>query len=186
MSDERPRPKFGAYASNEEQLARINEHMPQPVMDPALIPQDMPPEDPARAARPGSREPVGQLTMVDRVVTVALLAFGLYTVLGSIGTYLDPYSLLDLLGMKGTTLTDPGALKTAGVVSTVLMLLGWAVTVWLVWRRGARRKSMWWIAVIAGIVFTIMGAMIVAVAFAMDPAVLDGFANLQGIELPEK
>jgi hypothetical protein len=43
---------------------------------------------------------------------------------------------------------------------------------------------MWWIALIAGVAFTIVGALIVAVPFAMDPAVLEKFAELQGIELP--
>lgn len=184
MSDERPRPQFGAYSSPEEQRARSGQDVPKRVSDPALVPRDMPPEDAAAPKRPGQYEQVSQATVVDRVITVALMAFGLYSVLGALRSYTDPYALLDAIGMSDVELTDPAGLRVAGIVSIVVMLIGWVGTVWILWRRHARRKTMWWIAVIAGIVFTIVGALIVAVPFAMDPAVLQKFAELQGIELP--
>lgn len=185
MSDERPRPQFGAYASSDEQLARSGQAPQRHVSDPALVPRDMPPEDPATPRRPGQREAVGQGTLIDRIVTIAMMAFGLYSIIGGIRVYTDPYALAAAIGMDGLELSDAGALRTAGVVAIVVMLLGWAGTVWLLWRRHTRRKSMWWIALIAGVVFTFVGALIVAVAFAMDPAVLERFASMQGIELPE-
>jgi len=183
MSDERPRPQFGAYASSEEQRARTGHDAAKHVSDPALVPRDMPPEDPAGPRRPGQREQVGQATLIDRVITVALMAFGLYSILGGIRVYTDPYALVDAIGMSGIELTDPTALRAAGIASIVVMLLGWVGTAWMLWRRHTRRRTMWWLALIAGIVFTIVGALIVAVPFAMDPAVLDKFADLQGIDL---
>jgi len=184
MSDERQRPQFGAYSSPEEQRARSGQDAPRRVSDPALVPQEMPPEDVAAPRRPGQHEQVSQARVIDRVITVALMAFGLYSVLGTIRVYTDPYYLVDAVGMKGIELNDPDGLRIAGIVAIVVMLIGWAGTVWLLWRRNARRKTLWWIAVIAGVVFTTIGALIVAVPFAMDPAVLNKFAELQGIELP--
>ena len=185
MTEERPRPQFGAYASPEEQLARSGRAAARQVSDPALIPRDMPPEEPAAQNRPGQRESVSQFTLVDRVLTVALMAFGLYSVVGSFRVYTDPYALVEIIGMTGIELTQAGVIHTAGVISVVVMLLGWTGTVWALWKRGARRKSMWWIAVLAGIVFTVVGALIITIPFAMDPAVLQEFATMQGIELPK-
>lgn len=184
MNDERPRPQFGAYASSDEQRARSGQEPQKYVSDPALVPRDMPPEDPAATRRPGQREQVSQARLIDRIVTIAMMAFGLYSILGGIRAYTDPYALAAAIGMSDIELSDAGALRTAGIVSIVVMLLGWAGTAWLLWRRHARRKSMWWIALIAGVVFTLIGALIVAVAFAMDPAVLERFASMQGIEVP--
>jgi len=177
-------PQYGAFASPEEQRARSGQGEAKYVSDPALVPRDMPPEDVAAPRHPGQREPVTQGRLVDRVVTIALMAFGLYSILGGIRVFTDPYALADALGMRDVVLSDPASIKTVGVVAIVVMLLGWAGTVWLLWRRHTRRKSMWWIALLAGILFTIIGALMVAVPFAMDPAVLEMFATMQGIELP--
>jgi hypothetical protein len=184
MNDDRPRPQFGAYASPEEQRARSGQDAPKHVSDPALVPRDMTPEETVAPRRPGQRDQVSQGALIDRIITVALMAFGLYSILGGIRVYTDPYSLVAAIGMSGIELSDPGALRVAGIVSIVVMLIGWAGTVWILWRRNSRRKTMWWIALIAGVAFTIVGALIVAVPFAMDPAVLEKFAELQGIELP--
>ncbi|WP_110589298.1 DUF6264 family protein [Microbacterium suaedae] len=176
MSDDaaqRPRPQFGEYARPEDQAARAGR--PVPDIDPALIPQDGPPES-------GPSKPPKRSRLGDRVVTIALLAFGLYYIVSGIGLYTDPSALLDAMGLDGVEFSDYAAQQTAGVVAVVVVLAGWLATTWFVWRRGAAGKTMWWIALLAGVVFNLVSALIVAVPFSMDPNVLNAILEMQGIE----
>lgn len=127
-----------------------------------------------------SPRPAGRASVVDRVVTVALLAFGLFTVIDSIGSYTDPATLVEMLGLDAE-LTNYGGQRAAGIAAVVVMLVGWLATTWFVWRRGAAGKSMWWIALIAGVVFTFAGGLIVAIPLVTDPNVFDAFVQLQGL-----
>ena len=60
-------------------------------------------------------------------------------------------------------------------------MLATAATTWFLWRRGAAGKSMWWIAC-RGVVFTFVGAMLVAVPLVMDPGVYDAFVAQQRLD----
>ncbi|WP_197517281.1 DUF6264 family protein [Microbacterium karelineae] len=171
---ERPRPQFGEYARPEEQAVRAGH--PAPEIDPALVPQDGPPDvDPPKRAAPRSR-------LGDRVVTIALLAFGLYNVISGIGLYTDPSALLEAMRIGDVEFADYDALRSAGVAAIVVMMAGWLATTWFVWRRGSAGKSMWWIALLAGIVFSLVGALIVAIPFATDPNVMSAILEMQGID----
>jgi len=180
MNETPPRPQYGAYASAAEQQARSGHA--NSAVDPALVPRDMPPESSASSSvRRATEEPQTAGRIMDRVVTIALLAFGLYSIITGIGLYADPYALLDALRLDAD-LSDPGLIQGFGVASIVVMFVGWLATTWLVWRRGAAGRSMWWIALLAGVVFTFVGAMLVAVPLVMDPGVFDAFVEQQGIE----
>lgn len=173
MSDAGGRPQFGEYASSEQQRA-LSGHSAL-ASDPALIPRDMPP-----GVERASPHPPRRTSIVDRVVTVALLAFGLFTVLDSIGSYTDPAALIDMLGLDAE-LSNYGGQRAAGVAAVAVMLVGWLATTWFVWRRGAAGKSMWWIALTAGVVFTFAGGLIVAIPLVTDPNVFDAFVQMQGL-----
>lgn len=182
MSDgtapERPRPQYGAYASPDQQRAARGlppEQAPEPV-DPALVPQDTPVDE-----RPAAPAPRGRI--IDRVVTVALLAYGLFNTLGAIPLFTDPSALLGLMQVDAQ-LSDYAGARTAGAVSIGVMVVGWLATTWFVWRRGARGKSMWWIALIAGVVFNLIGSAIVAIALVQDPNVLDALMQAQNLAPP--
>ncbi|MGO3031866.1 MAG: DUF6264 family protein [Microbacterium gubbeenense] len=177
-NDAEPRPQYGAYASPAEQRARSGQ--PDPDVDPALIPRDVPPEWDAAPTRQASGSPATTGRLVDRVVTIALLAFGLYSIITGIGLYTDPDALLGALRLDAD-LSDPGLIRGLGMASIIVMLIGWLATTWLVWRRGAAGKSMWWIALIAGVVFTFLGAMLVAVPLAMEPGVSGAVIAQQGL-----
>lgn len=172
---ERPRPQFGAFATPEEQRVRSGRAV-EPV-DPALVPRDMPP-----GAEPRATPGVRRRGFGDRVATIALLVFGLFMVLDSISAYTDPAALLDALRLE-VELVDYAGQRAAGVVAVVVMLIGWLATTWFVWRRGVAGKSMWWIALIAGVVFTIIGGLIVAIPLVSDPNVFAAFAEMQGVAL---
>lgn len=181
-ADDQPRPRYGAYASPEEQAARSGREAP--VVDPALVPRDMPPEAPGSPARrPAAPAPQGRSSLADRIVTILLMAIGLYYVLGSIGLYTDPSALADAMRLD-VELSDYAGQRGAGIAAVVVMLVGWLATVWFLWRRGARGRSMWWIALLAGVVFNFVGTLIVAIPFAMDPNVMQAFMEMQGIEQP--
>lgn len=174
-----PRPQYGVYASAEEQQVRSGNA--NAAVDPALVPRDMPPESGAAPVTRTAHAPQTTGRVMDRVVTIALLAFGLYSIITGIGLYTDPYALLDALRLDAE-LSDPDLIQGLGVASIVVMLAGWLATTWFVWRRGAAGKSMWWIALLAGVVFTFIGAMLVAVPLVMDPGVFDAFVAQQGID----
>lgn len=176
-----PRPQYGAYASSSEQRARSGQ--PDPVIDPALIPRDVPPEWDTAPARRADSAPATNGRLIDRVITIALLVFGLYSIITGIGFYTDPDALMDAVRIDAE-LSDPGLIRGLGISSIVIMLVGWLATTWFVWRRGTAGKSMWWIALIAGVVFTFVGAMLVAVPLVMDPGVFDAFVEQQGIIVP--
>lgn len=178
MNETAPRPQYGAYASAAEQRVRSGDA--NSAVDPALVPRDMPPESGSAPASRATHAPQTPARVMDRVVTIALLAFGLYSIITGIGLYADPYALLDALRLDAE-LSDPGLIQGLGVASIVVMFVGWLATTWFVWRRGAAGRSMWWIALLAGVVFTFVGAMLVAVPLVMDPGVFDAFVAQQGI-----
>ncbi|MTE24349.1 DUF6264 family protein [Microbacterium sp. ZXX196] len=181
MSDgpapERPRPRYGEYASPAEVAARGG--VPAEPIDPALIPRDAPPAAPAGARPARASAPQGGSRLADRVLTVALLAYGLINTLGAIGMFTDPQQLLDLMQIDAE-LADYAGQRMAGVASIVVMLAGWCATTWWVWRRWAAGRSTWWVALVAGIVFTFVGTLIVSVPLIQDPGVLDALLEMQG------
>lgn len=166
---ERPRPQYGQYATPEDQLSRGGR--PAEPIDPALIPQDTPVE-------PAPSRPPGRL-MADRIVTIALLAYGLFNTLSAIPMFTDPMALLDIMGVDAE-LTDPAGQRSAGVVAITIVIIGWLATTWLVWRRGSAGKTMWWIALLAGVVFNTVASLIVAIPLVQDPNVFDALMQMQG------
>ncbi|WP_221583989.1 DUF6264 family protein [Microbacterium sp. G2-8] len=170
---DRPRPQYGQYATPDEQRARGGQTVePVEPIDPALIPQDTPIEvAPPRASGP---------RLADRIVTIALLAYGLFNTLSAIPMFTDPTALLDIMGVDAEV-ADYAGQRTAGVVAIAVMILGWLATTWLVWRRGSAGKSMWWIALLAGIVFNTIASLMIAIPLVQDPNVFEALMQMQGI-----
>ncbi len=171
--DPRPRPQFGEYATPEEQRARIQEPAPwqiAPVAPPEPVAAGVP--TPGIPAAP----PVGvaRPRAVDRIVTFALLAYGLVNVVSSIPAFLDygayAETMLAIVGVD-VKMSDPGAGRGWGIAAVIVLSLGWlataAVSVWNM-RRG---RLSWWIPLTAGILFTAIAGMLMAVPLVNDPAV---------------
>jgi len=154
----RPKPQFGEYATPEEQRARIQEPAPWQQEPPTPVMTDSPaPGIPASPA-PAERGP----RPVDRIVTFALLAYGLVNVISSVPAFLDygayAETLLSMLGVD-VQITDPAAVSW------------WSV------RRG---RLTWWIPLVGGILFTFVSGALMAVPLMNDPAVWQALVESAG------
>lgn len=190
MSDpaERPRPQYGEYATPEEQRARIKQpdltRLLETGQDPDALKGAVPVDSPTLTTKPATRTsgasamPRGRFA--DRVVTIALLVYGLVNVVTSIPSMIDYGSyvstVLTLLGIDGE-LADPSSGRPWGIAAALILAIGWLLTAYLSWRSLARGRVTWWIPLVAGIVFTFVTGVLLMVPIVSDPtlwnAILD-------------
>jgi len=185
---ERPRPQYGEYATPEEQRARIKQpdltRLLDTGQDPDALKGAVPADSPSLAAKP-ARSTAAASTMprgrfADRVVTIALLVYGLVNVVTSIPSMIDYGSyvstVLTLLGIDGE-LADPSSGRPWGIAAALILAIGWLLTAYLSWRSLARGRVTWWIPLVAGIVFTFVTGVLLMVPIVSDPtlwnAILD-------------
>lgn len=177
----RPRPQYGEYATPEEQRARIR----QPEVTTALETGQAPAEVAADAplAATGSTDAAGggrgrarspRARAIDRFVTIGLLAYGFVTVIGSIPSFIDytqyAETMLDLLGVQAE-LSDPAAARPWAVGASVLLALGWILTLLVSVASLRRGRLTWWIPLVGGAVVTFAAGTLMAVPLWSDPAV---------------
>jgi hypothetical protein len=130
MSEERPRPQYGEYATPEQQAQAMGKR-PIP---PLRVQPEMPaPPDPAtRVSDPGQRAALAPAVAsghpIDRMITIVLLGLGLFQLLDSIGGFLDFRVTLNQLATAfGLSFAAPAAATQAGywilAANVVLLLL---------------------------------------------------------------
>lgn len=180
--DPRPRPQFGEYATPEEQRAHIREPEVSRLLATGTAPAETAPvaaaptPDTASAARPT----VPRSRAIDRIVTFALLAYGLINVVSSFPALVDfvayADTMFDLLGVDAT-LTDPAAAKPWGVAAALVLAFGWVLTAGLSWINMRRGRLSWWIPLVGGAVFTLASAALMLVPMINDPAVWDALVG---------
>lgn len=173
----RPRPQYGEYATPEEQRARIR----QPDVTSAL--ETGRPAVPAAETSPAAPAPVGappRPRTVDRVATIALLAYGLFTVVSSFPAFLDygayAETMFAVMGVDAE-LADPAAGRPWGIAAALVLAVGWIATALLSWRSLRRGRLTWWIPLVAGAVFTFAAGMLMIVPLMNDPAVWDALVG---------
>lgn len=162
------RPQYGEYASPEEQRARSG--LPPLGAEPtASAPA------PAAPVRPAGRTAPARRT--GRFVTLVLLGFGLVNVLSSIPQFVNMSSTLTesmkLLGIDGE-FTNYAAARTWGVVAVVILLVGYAATVWLSLRQLKRDKPAWWIPLVGFVVTMSLVSACISIVMFSDPAFTAG------------
>ncbi|WP_164861877.1 DUF6264 family protein, partial [Microbacterium sp. CPCC 204701] len=117
---------------------------------------------------------------VDRIVTVALLAYGLFNVLSSFPAFLDygayAETMFAVMGVEAE-LADPSAGRLWGIAAAVVLAVGWIATALLSWRSLRRGRITWWIPLVGGIVFTFAAGVIMVVPLTNDPAVWDALVG---------
>ena len=177
----RPRPQYGEYATPEEQRARIRQpdathalETGRPVMPAA---DAAPPAGPAAfGATAGPPRP----RTVDRVATIALLAYGLFTVVTSFPAFLDygayAETMFAVMGVDAE-LTDPAAGRPWGIAAALVLAVGWIATALVSWRSLRCGRLTWWIPLVAGAVFTFAAGMLMIVPLMNDPAVWDALVG---------
>lgn len=189
---ERPRPQYGEYATPEEQRARIaalSGDAPHPdVADTAVVADGTQhPAPDAAVPHPSSHLPSPRPTTsaarptrtADRVITVALLAYGLITVLGAIPQLVDfigfAETWMEMAGIDGS-LADPVAGRAWGIAAAIFYSVGWLATAVLSWWSLSRRRISWWIPLVGAIVTFVIVSLLLAAPLLSDPGVMQGFS----------
>jgi hypothetical protein len=189
---DRPRPAYGEYATPEQvarargmSLEEYERHLEAITSPPRELPTDRdstsdasaPAERPARAARQDARS-AG--SAANRVATIALLAFGLVSVLTSIP------QLLNLgAGIQGTfadqgiePYTSFALARTLGLVGIVVQLLLWLLALAASVTALRQGRVSWWIPLVAGVIAVIVVGALGVAAILADPAFSAYLASL--------
>lgn len=173
----RPRPQYGEYATPEEQRARIQ----QPAAAPSPHHSSLPPSVPGHAhppTAPATTAAARPTRTADRIITLALLAYGLVTVLSAIPQLWDftgfAQTWMQVAGIDATfTNTAQGELW--GRIAAFVFIGGWLLTAVLSWASLAARRLSWWIPLVGAIVTFIVATVCVTVPLVGDPAVASHF-----------
>lgn len=168
-SAERPRPRYGEYATPEEVARARGARAPDapPAAPPGTaLPRPLPPR--ARPPRRGNN-----------LITVLLLLFGIWNTVDSIPGYLDFGSVLSqAVALAGYGSVEFGAVAhTAGIVLLVvsLLLLIAAIGVSLRLIRDGRRSI--WVPITAGALSVVVSVVVMTIVVANTPSLLDVLHN---------
>ncbi|MCK8466593.1 DUF6264 family protein [Microbacterium sp. KSW4-16] len=169
MTDQRP--QYGELATPEEQRRAAG----LPPLDEVAVAPPTPSVAPtAAAASPAPGD--GSTTRrrpVDRLVTIALLAYGLVNVIVTGLSYLDLPNVMNetmrILGIDGE-FTNFAQGRTWGTIGAIVLAVGWAITAALSIRRLRRGRLTWWLPIVGAIVTGIIVSMCIAVPMMSDPA----------------
>lgn len=169
MSDQptgRPlRPQYGEYASPEEQRARIR----LPDATRALETGQVPEAPPASSVAPTPRS-----RTVDRIITFALLGYGLFSVLTSIPAVVDyPLFASTFLALFGVDqpLADPAGARAWGLAAALVLGVGWVATLGFSWVSVRAGRLSFWIPLVGGVVFNAIFSVLIVVPLMADTAV---------------
>ena len=166
--DPRPAPLYGEYATPEQQRAAIRLPLPEP--DPGARVRVEPAPAPRRAR--GSR--------ADRIITIALLAYGLVTVLAAIPQLLDFTAFMDAwIEVAGVDaeFTNIEQGSRWGLIAAAVFVVGWGLTAAasvVMLRRG---RAAWWIPLAGAIVTFLVASVCLTVPVLGDPAIMEHFAR---------
>lgn len=179
----RPAPRYGEYATPEQQRAHILQPTPGAVPAeevagaPAAPYVAHPPTAPATtsAARPSRT--------ADRIITLALLAYGLVTVVTAVPQLLDfagfAETWMEMVGIE-ESFTNTVQGSQFGVAGAILFVVGWAFTALVSWRSLSRRRITWWIPLVGAIVTFLVVSALLTVPLLGDPAIASHFSGLGG------
>jgi hypothetical protein len=158
MTEQRPRPQYGEYATPQVQAEAMG--LPSAVPPPSVLA-----ERPVAVRRPGQ---------ANRIVTLMLLALGLVNVVLSAGNYLDlPGSIQTVYDQMGLgTYTSTALASSLGVVALVLSLVIWLTTAAVSALLLRRHRLSWWVPVVGAALLFIAIAIVMTVAVISDPAFL--------------
>lgn len=169
---ERPAPRYGEYATPEQQ----QELMRTPGAGAADEDPTMPPMPATVPASPIAQSPGIRPRRADRFVTIALLAYGLFTVVTTTPQLFDYAGFaqvwLDYAGIDAEfTATDSA--RTWGAVGAVVFIGGWVLTAWLSWRVLRRGRLSWWIPLVGAVVTFVVVSLCLSVPLMSDPAIVE-------------
>lgn len=182
MTDDRP--LYGEYATPEEQRLRAGlPPVEAPVENASPVAVAPPPAVPA-AAPAGPFPTAPRPRPADRIVTYALLAYGLINVILTSISYSDLPAVMnqsmDILGIEGE-FTNLAQGRLWGTIASIVLVVGWAATAALSVRRLRTGKLTWWVPLVGAVVTTLLASFCLVVPMMGDPAFM-GFVG--GAPLP--
>ena len=161
------RPEYGEYASAEDQAKAIARSRPRgaSIPEPSLA-EPAPEQPPSAAAAPGG--------MLDRLVTVVLLALGLVYLIGGAGGYLDlPTTLDTVYAQFGIGDYTPIAATAAfGIAFVASQAVIWVISALWSYRRLSRGRRSWWVPMLGAIATFLVTVALFGALLASDPAFL--------------
>ena len=178
--DRRPPAQYGEYATPEEQQKAKG--LPEPTAHDATADAAQPAPSATTHIAPRQADPPspGQVPStpahpVDRIVTLVLLALGLFVWLNGIPGYLalaDALQMVfDQLGAGTYHAADTAA--ALGVTALVVQGLIWALTAASAWFSLKRGRISWWIPLVGAALYFIASMIVVSVALFADPGFMD-------------
>ncbi|WP_378147038.1 DUF6264 family protein [Cnuibacter sp. UC19_7] len=191
QSDPRPKPKYGELAppgwtwqpppdpyatpakpTDEEDAAPAS--APSGGWAPPRAP-GAPGPVPGPGGAPGDRPRRGG----DFVATIALLVFGLFSVINNVVTLFDLDSFLrQFAALYDIQDYSPnGEFSAAGVGVGIFWIVLYLATVWISVVSLRARRLTFWIPLVAGVVATLSATVLYLIALLSDPTVLDQFST---------
>lgn len=170
-ADARPQPRYGVYATPEEQAARIQKPDATRALETGESVAGAPASTEARVAPPAGagvrRHPV------DRIVTIALLAYGLVNVAVAAVSLFDftEYATMvfTVLGIPGEFTNIEGG-RTWGAAAAVALVVGFTITAWFTVRRMVAGKIAWWVPLAGAAITHIIVGVLAVIPLLADPA----------------
>jgi|SRR5690554_729521 len=183
----RPRAQYGEYATPEQQQAARG--LPEPTDDipvadasPAAVSPLAAPPEAARAPDPqpqAAAESPRRAHPVDRVVTLVLLALGLFILLNGIPGYLALSDALQMVYDQFDAGVYPATETAAalGVTALAVQAVIWVATAASAWFTMKRGRIAWWICVVGAALSFIASMVVVSVALFADPGFIDNVST---------
>lgn len=174
MSD---RPQYGEYATPEEQRELAG-----------LPPVEAAPEASVVQAAPAAPAEPAKVTSAarrpwDRIITIALLVYGVINVFMTAMSYLDLPTLMnrsmEILGIEGQ-FSNFAQGKTWGTAAAVVLFVGWVITALVSLRRLRRGKITWWVPLVGAAVTLLIATICITVPMMNDPAFVEYLNDAAG------
>ena len=179
MSDLRPRPQYGEYASSEERLAagglplEASPPSPDTRIDPALL---VAPAAPLGADQPGAKQPGAKPASYDPAITAGLLGFGLvFLVTSVVPASLDfaasaqqAFTQLDI-----GTFTNVAAASSMGIVILVANTVIYIAAAVASYRRVRAGKRAFYIPIAGAVLAALVSGVLASIVLTGDPAMIE-------------
>lgn len=179
MSDPRPRPEYGEYATPDEQVAAGGT-----AIDPPEAPTgENPPETRSAAFPPPTTSPIpGPAPRVapqwDVTLTMALLFFGAFSIVSSAPGYID---FSDTLTSAAAIMdigkpTNAGLANAFGVVALAVQIAVYTAVLVITLRRLRSKRLTFFVPLAGGVAAAVLLSVIMGVLIAVDPGLAGALA----------
>jgi hypothetical protein len=174
-SDPRPRPQYGEYATPEEQRARIQQPDVTVALETGAAPAAAETPAAAAASEPPSELIAARRRFFDRVLTIALLIYAVFSVATAIPALVDytgyVQTLFEFMGISDAP--DPSMNgRPWGVAASLVLGVGLLLTAAVSWIMLQRGKITFWVPLVGGIVFNLLSGVLLMVPLLSDPALM--------------